>query len=120
MHDPMKIAEAYLAAWNEADAGRRRALLSQGWAEAARYADPLMQGEGREGIARMIETARSGFPGHGFTLRGQPDAHGPFLRFSWDLAPEGGAPVAQGSDVLRLDGRGRIQEVIGFLDRAAA
>ncbi|MFC7551640.1 hypothetical protein ACFQU7_03960 [Pseudoroseomonas wenyumeiae] len=36
----------------------------------------------------MIETARGSFPGHGFTLEGPPDGHGPFLRFSWTLAPQ--------------------------------
>jgi hypothetical protein len=120
MHDPKAIAAAYLDAWNEADPARRQALLAQGWSEDARYADPLMQAEGRERIAQMIETARDSFPGHGFTLEGSPDGHGPFLRFSWALAPRGGAPVARGFDVLRLDGEGRIQDVIGFLDAVPA
>ena len=40
------IAEAYLAAWNEADDTRRRKLLEQGRASDARYVDPFMQGEG--------------------------------------------------------------------------
>ncbi|EHM00920.1 hypothetical protein HMPREF9946_02367 [Acetobacteraceae bacterium AT-5844] len=117
MQNPTAIAEIYLAAWNEADPARRRAMLAEDWAADAQYADPLMQGEGREGIASMIEAARASFPGHAFSLRGTPDGHGPFLRFSWSLAA-GGAPVAQGSDVVRLDAHGRIAEVIGFLDAA--
>ena len=115
-HEPKAIAERYLAAWNEADDARRRALLEQSWAPDARYADPLMHGEGRDGIAAMIGAARSQFPGHGFTLRGTPDGHGHYVRFSWTLAPEGGAPVGGGTDMMRLDGEGRIAEVVGFLD----
>jgi hypothetical protein len=117
MQNPTAIADIYLAAWNEGDATRRRALLADGWAQEARYADPMMQAEGQDGIAAMIEAARTSFPGPAFTLRGTPDGHGPFLRFSWSLAA-GGAPVAQGSDVVRLDAKGRIAEVIGFLNAA--
>ena len=38
---PAAVADAYLAAWNEADPARRAALLREGWAEDARYVDPL-------------------------------------------------------------------------------
>ena len=110
------VADRYLAVWNEADPARRRALMAQTWSADGRYVDPLMSGEGREGVATMIEAARGQFPGHGFTLRGQPDGHGRYVRFSWTLSPNGGAPVAAGADVVTLDEHGRIADVIGFLD----
>lgn len=119
IREPQAIAERYIAAWNEADDARRRALLEEAWAPEARYADPLMQGEGRDGIAAMIGAAQAQFPGHGFTLHGTPDGHGRHVRFSWTLAPRGGAPVGGGTDVVRLDAEGRIAEVVGFLDRPA-
>jgi ketosteroid isomerase-like protein len=117
--DPMAIAKMYLAAWNEADDLQRRKLLEQAWAGDARYVDPLMHGEGRDDIARMIGNARTQFPGHHFTLSGTPDGHGVYVRFSWTLAPTGGAAVAVGSDMVRLDDQGRIAEVVGFLDSGA-
>lgn len=120
MTDPHAIARAYIALWNDADDASRRARLSEGWSADARYIDPVMRGTGHEGIAAMISGARAQFPGHDFTLSGTPDGHGDFVRFSWTLAPEGGAPVAGGTDVVRLDETGRILEVIGFLDGAAA
>ena len=120
MHTHQFIAERYLAMWNEPDPDRRRALVAAVWTSDGRYADPLMQGQGHEGIAAMIEGARASFPGHGFTLRGTPDGHGPFVRFAWSLAPEGCAPVAGGTDVARLDDTGRLIEVTGFLDRAVS
>ncbi|MBN8903348.1 MAG: nuclear transport factor 2 family protein, partial [Rhodospirillales bacterium] len=101
-------------------AASRDRSLAAGWAEDARYADPMMAGEGRHGIAGMIANARAQFPGHAFALRGKPDGHGAFVRFSWTLAPEGGAPVAGGTDVVRVGADGRIAEVIGFLDGGAA
>ncbi len=118
MTDPTRIADRYIAVWNEADIEKRREQLAAGWSAEATYVDPLMSGAGHAGIAEMIEAARAGFPGLSFALDGTPDGHGPFVRFSWALAPQGGARIARGSDVVRLDGDGRIVEVIGFIDEA--
>ena len=118
MHDSKMIADAYLALWNEAGDDARRAALDSGWTACARYVDPVMRGEGRDGIAAMIGAARAQFPGHRFTLSGTPDGHDAFVRFGWTLAPEGGSAVAAGTDIVRLDGSGKIAEVIGFLDGA--
>lgn len=119
MTDPRTIAENYLAAWN-APGSEERATNMMSWAPDARYVDPLMRGEGRDGIAAMIARARAQFPGHDFTLTGTPDGCGNHVRFSWTLAAESGTPVARGTDIVRLDREGRIAEVIGFLDGGAA
>ncbi len=120
MIEPDVIAQRYLALWNEEEDARRRALLEQNWATDACYTDPMMAAQGRDDIATMIEGARRQFPGHRFTLRGSPDGQGVFVRFSWTLAPDGGAAVGGGTDVVRLDETGRIAEVVGFLDKDAA
>ena len=119
MTTPLAIADRYLATWNEPDATRRQALVAGLWSPHGRYVDPLMSGQGHDGIARMIDTARAQFPGLVFSARGEPDGHGPFARFSWSLGPAGGARVAGGTDVARLDEQGRVVEVIGFLDGSA-
>lgn len=119
MTTPHALADRYLATWNEADATRRQALIAELWSPQGRYADPMMSGQGHDGIVRMIEAARAQFPGLRFSARGEPDGHGPFARFSWSLGPAGGAPVAGGTDVARLDEHGRVVEVIGFLDGGA-
>jgi SnoaL-like domain len=118
MTDPTQIAETYLAVWNTDDRAARLELLAHGWAAEATYVDPMMAGQGPDGIADMIEGARAQFPGHDFSLAGITDGHGDYVRFSWTLAPTGGQPVAGGSDVVRLDRDGRIAQVIGFLDGA--
>ena len=119
MPTPQDIATNYLAVWNAPDDAERRRRL-EGWAPDAVYRDPLMSGTGRDAIAAMIAGARAQFPGHEFRPRGTPDGHGLFARFSWSLAPQGGTPVAGGTDVVRLDGEGRIAEIIGFLDGGGA
>jgi len=120
MIDPNNIAELYLASWNAAPP--QRAAAMDCWAATATYRDPLMAGDGREGIAAMIDAAVANFPGHHFALAGTADGHGPFVRFSWVIRPDAdaGIAVARGTDVVRLDGDGRIVEVIGFLDGGAA
>ncbi|MEH6718801.1 MAG: nuclear transport factor 2 family protein [Aurantimonas endophytica] len=115
MPTPQDIAADYLAVWNTPDDEERRRRLEQ-WTPDAEYRDPLMRGRGRDGIAAMIAGARAQFPGHEFRPRGTPDGHGAFARFSWTLAPTGGPAVAGGTDIVRLDGRGRIAEIVGFLD----
>ncbi|MDQ2878044.1 MAG: nuclear transport factor 2 family protein [Pseudomonadota bacterium] len=119
MTDPMTIADRYLAVWNEADQSARHAALAEQWAPDARYIDPLMSGSGPGSIATMIEAARAQFPGHAFALSGKPDGYGNYVRFSWTLAPDGGAPIGGGTDIVRLRDDGRIAEVVGFLDGAA-
>jgi hypothetical protein len=118
MNSPNAIAIRYLATWNEPDADRRASLVADLWDRQGSYRDPMMSGSGHADIARMIDGARAQFPGLVFTLRGEPDGHGPFVRFSWLLGPNGGAPLAGGTDVAHLDGGGHLLEVVGFLDKA--
>ncbi len=120
MTDPMTVADRYLAVWNEPDPAARRRALAEHWTPDARYVDPLMAGSGPESIAAMIEAARAQFAGHAFALSGKADGYGHYVRFSWTLAPDGGAPVGGGTDIVRLRDDGRIAEVVGFLDGAAA
>lgn len=117
MIDPKTVAESYIASWNAEPHARAAAMLA--WSEDARYVDPLMSGEGRAGIAQMIAAAVAQFPGHRFALCAGPDGHGAHIRFGWVLAPAGGAAVARGTDVVRVDAEGRIAEVVGFLDAVA-
>ena len=120
MHDPAAYARRYLEVWNEADDDRRRALIEGTFTPDAGYLDPLMKGAGHGGIDAMIAAARGQFPGHRFTLEGTPDGHNDRVRFSWVLAPEGGTPVARGTDVCVVAPDGRFAAVTGFLDPVAA
>jgi hypothetical protein len=115
-----ELAQRYIDAWNETDDDARRAAVDKLYTEDARYVDPLAQAEGREAIAAMIGAAQQQFPGFVFRLAGPVDGHHNQARFGWELGPAGaGAPIA-GFDVAVTDDDGRIQTVLGFLDRVPA
>jgi hypothetical protein len=117
MTDITTVIDNYIAAWNEPDAGRRRAIVGETFADDATYLDPLMSGEGHEGIAAMIGGAQQQFPGHRFELAMGPDAHNDRVRFAWSLVgADGGAPVAGGVDFATVADDGRLRAVTGFLE----
>ncbi|MFB6846787.1 nuclear transport factor 2 family protein [Streptomyces sp. NPDC056373] len=111
----------YFEAWNADDAAARATAVAAAWTEDGRYTDPLADVSGHDGIAAVIAAAREQFAGFEFRLTGGVDGHHDIARFSWELvsAADGSAPVA-GSDVIILDGQGRIRAVLGFLDRVPA
>ena len=113
-----EIVEKYLAAWNETDPAKRRALVDEVWAEDGSYTDPLADVRGRAEIDGLIGAVQAQFPGFVFTLGGAVDAHHDQVRFTWELGPAGAAeaPVV-GFDVAVLDGAGQIGSVYGFLDK---
>jgi SnoaL-like protein len=110
------VVDTYIASWNEGDETRRRALVAEAFADDARYLDPLMSGEGTDGITAMIGAAQQQFPGHRFELAGAPDAHHDRVRFTWQLHGENG-PVATGIDFATVAEDGRLQDVTGFLEQ---
>jgi hypothetical protein len=91
------VVDNYIAMWNEADPARRRELAGDVFTEDAGYVDPVMSGEGQDGIEAMVAAAQQQFPGHRFELTHGPDAHNDRVRFAWRLVGEGG-PVANGVD----------------------
>jgi SnoaL-like domain len=114
MTDITTIVDGYIAAWNETDADRRRALVEDAFAADASYVDPLMTGDGTDGIAAMIGAAQQQFPGHRFELSAGPDAHHDRVRFAWTLVGDG--TVAAGVDFATVADDGRLRAVTGFLE----
>lgn len=109
------LVERYLAAWNATDAAERRALIAATWTEDASYVDPVAQSTAHDGIDAMIAGVQARFPGMRFTRLGAVDAHHDRIRFAWSLAPEGAAPLVQGTDFGVLQD-GRLRAVTGFFD----
>jgi hypothetical protein len=120
MADIATVVENYIAIWNEADAERRRALIEQTWTDDATYLDPLVAGEGADGIDAMIAGVQGAYPGHRFKLVSGPDAHHDRVRFTWQLYGEDGmVPVATGIDFATVAEDGRLKDVTGFLEQPA-
>jgi hypothetical protein len=112
-----EVATRYIASWNETDPVARRTALAGLWAHDGRYTDPLADVQGPDQIDATIAAVQGQFPTFHFRLFGPVDGHGSQCRFAWELGPdEADAPVA-GFDVVVLTPDGKIQTVIGFLDR---
>ena len=120
MIDVQTLAQRYIAAWNETEPAARRRLIDGLWTEDGCYADPMMKAEGQAGFSALIGGVHGKFPGYRFALTGQPDGHGPYVRFSWTLAPADGQVVARGTDFAAVAPDGRLAQVTGFLDQVPA
>ncbi|MFF8097675.1 nuclear transport factor 2 family protein [Streptomyces sp. NPDC016675] len=107
----------YFEAWNAGPDAVAQAVAAA-WTNDGSYTDPLADARGHEQIAAVIAAVHEQFPGFVFRPSGAVDGHHDTARFSWELVSgaDGSAPVA-GSDVVTLDGEGRIRAVFGFLDR---
>ncbi|MCL8016995.1 nuclear transport factor 2 family protein [Streptomyces sp. AS02] len=120
--DRYEIAVArYFEAWNAREPETPALAVTTAWTPFGGCTDPMADVRGFEGIVAVVAAAQARFPGFVFRLTGSVDGHHDTARFSWELVSEadGSAPVA-GSDVITLDGDGRIVSVLGFLDRVPA
>ncbi|WP_208301140.1 nuclear transport factor 2 family protein [Mycobacterium sp. DL440] len=120
MVDVADTVSAYLKTWNAVPAADRQALLEQHWTRGASYTDPLAEVSGHDEISGAIAAVHTQFPGYVFTLVSEPDVHHRQARFQWGLGLRDAEPVILGFDVLTTDDQGRIQTVLGFLDRVPA
>jgi SnoaL-like domain len=112
-----ELVDRYLETWNETDATRRRQLITQTWTEKATYLDPLMQGEGYEGIDAMLQGVQAQFPKHVMRRVGEVDAHHDRVRFAWGRGPKDGTALVRGIDVGVVSDDGRLESITGFLDQ---
>lgn len=112
-----QVIDQYIATWNETDPATRRELIAKTWTEDGRYLDPLMSGEGHDGIDAMIGGVQIQFPGYRFRRTGDLDAHNNVVRFSWELGPKDGPALAGGVD-FGVVSDGRFRSITGFLDFA--
>ncbi|MGA3251674.1 MAG: nuclear transport factor 2 family protein [Paraburkholderia sp.] len=110
------LIDRYFAAWNETDTASRRELIAETWTADAAYLDPLLSGDGHDGIDAMIHAVHQRFPGHTFRRTTEVDGFANRLRFSWELASADGTPIVKGLDFGVVDTSGRLQAVTGFLD----
>jgi len=120
MSDFTKLAEQYIATWNENDPAARRALIDEVWSAGGRYIDPMAEVTGRDQIDAVIAAVQAQFTGMAFRLAGPVDAHHDQARFTWELGPEGSDAIVVGFDVAQRDADGRLSLVLGFLDRVPA
>jgi hypothetical protein len=119
MTDYKTVAHRYIELWNERIPQRRREMLAANWTADAKYVDPLMSGDGRDGVDALIAGVQQRFPDFRFRLIGEPNGFGDHVRFSWGLGPDGGDSPIKGTDFAVLSD-GRIRSITGFLDQVPA
>src|ERR1700729_3196584 len=120
MPDTDAVVDDYIEMWNETDPSRRHELVARTVTEDARYLDPLMAGEGIDGMGSMIAGPQQQSPEPRFPLIAGPDRHHDRVRFSWALSANGGEPVAVGVDFATLAEDGRMRSITGFLEQETA
>lgn len=119
MTDHKTVASRYIDLWNERASQRRREILAANWTADAKYVDPLMSGDGHDGVDALIAGVQQRFPDFKFRLIGEPNGFGDHVRFSWGLGPDGGDSPIKGTDFAVLSD-GRIRSITGFLDQVPA
>jgi hypothetical protein len=116
MTDIPELVDRYLQVWNETDPARRRALIANTWTEDASYLDPVLCGQGHDGIDAMVEAVHARYPGLTFARAGQIDQHNDRVRFGWTFGSEHGPALARGIDIAVVAPDGRFAQVTGFFD----
>jgi hypothetical protein len=115
------VIDGYFAMWNEADPVRRRQIIEDTWTQDASYIEPLLAAEGYEGLNTGVAGLQAQFPGHKLRPEGEVDAHHDRVRWSWELlSPDGGVPLAAGTNIGVVAPDGRLREVTGFFDYTPA
>jgi SnoaL-like domain len=119
MQDVHPIVTRYLEAFNEPEAGPRRALLEALYTPDCSYTDPHVELQGLEQIDAFIAQTQERFPGFTFKLGSVIDAHHNQARFQWHAGPADAPNAYVGFDVIVTEDE-RIRNVYGFMDAAPA
>jgi hypothetical protein len=113
------VLDGYFAMWNETDPARRQQIIERTWTRDAGYIEPLMAVEGYQGLNQGVAGLQAQFPDHTLRPAGRIDQHHDRVRWSWELlGPDGGEPLAGGTNVGVLAPDGRLRQVTGFFDYA--
>jgi len=131
-----KMADRYIALWNEPDADRRRRTIAELWTEDGRHllqppqeirriaAQPglgltaILEARGREEIeARVASAYEHWVASEGLSFRRHDDAEqlGDVLKFHWEALDKDGELFAVGLHFLVVAADGRIERDYTFV-----
>jgi mannose-6-phosphate isomerase-like protein (cupin superfamily) len=109
-----ETVDAYMAAWNETDEGKRRRLLEAAWTDDGTYTDPQSDVAGREALIALIGGMHSRMPGARIDVTSKTDVHHDKLRFAWKFVSGDGSMTIEGIDFGELAEDGRLKKIVGF------
>jgi hypothetical protein len=114
MAEMSEAIAAYVAAWNETDERKRRALIDKAWADDGLYVDPMLEGRGRETLSEFIAGFHKQAPGASIVMTSGIDQHHNQIRFAWAMKQADGTTALEGIDAGELAEDGRISRISGF------
>jgi hypothetical protein len=109
-----ETVDAYMAAWNETDKGKRAQMLQQCWSETGTYTDPMSDVTGRDALSAVIDGFHSQMAGATIVTATGLDQHHNRVRFGWKLIMEDGSTRIEGIDIGFLADDGRLASITGF------
>ncbi len=134
---PQELVRRYVTAWNEPDAGRRRAAIQGLWAEdgahvlqppreigeaaaAVGFPAATLQARGHDALEIRLRTAYEEFVAPGkFTFRARDNAErlADVVKFNWEMISTDGSDVAAvGLEIFILGDDGRIKADYQFIE----
>jgi hypothetical protein len=114
MSSTADVVSIYLAAWNEPDGDKRRALIEQCWADDGLYCDPLCDGRGRDALDGFIAGMHAQQPGAKIELTSEIDQHHNQIRFAWAFLDKDGKRAIAGIDAGELASDGKLARIVGY------
>jgi uncharacterized protein YndB with AHSA1/START domain len=109
-----QIADAWFTAWNETDATSRDRALHQSAADNVTFRDRYSCGVGLAELAELIAQSQRFMPGNTIRRDGAVRHCQGAAAVDWAITGADGAPLARGTNILRLAADGRIAESIGL------
>jgi hypothetical protein len=131
-----RLAEKYIALWNQPDADLRRRMIAELWTEGGRHilqppeeiraiaAQPgiglpaILEAQGYEAIeARATSAYEHWVSSEGLSFRGRDDADrlGDVVKLHWEAIAGDGSVFGVGLSILVLAGDGRIERDYTFV-----
>lgn len=109
-----RCIDAYIDAWNEPLADRRRQILAQVMTDGSTYVDPNTDLDSRAGLIEYIGEVLDRWPGRRIVRTSEVDVHHLTCRFNWRLVKADGTRAAESVDFVEFARDGRIHGVTGF------
>jgi hypothetical protein len=112
MNNAQRLADRYVAVWNETDPERRRRAIAELWMPEGRHYVDTREAQGYAALEQRItgsheKNVRDG--GHRFRAAQDARALRDVVAFRWEMLPvDGERVVANGLVFLMLDREGRI------------
>lgn len=109
-----KMADLWFAAWAEADAAKRRALLESCASPDVSFHDPFSALHGYEDLEAQIAAAQHFMPGTCLVRVGEPAlSHGDAL-VRWEMRDAQDQVRGRGTNAVSFAPDGRLRRVVGF------